>query len=467
VDGIVAEGQTSVDQAMITGESAPVMKTSGDPVTGGTINGDGLIRVTASAVGQDTTLARIVRLVERAQAGKAPIQKLVDRVSAVFVPVVLGLSVMTFMGWLVAGQGVEAALIASVSVLVIACPCALGLATPTAIVAGTGAAARAGILIKDVDAMERAARIDRVLFDKTGTLTEGRPALTTLQVSANISEEEALRTAASMQKSSTHPLASAVLAAHDGPVGSLEDVMNHPGEGISARIDGVSCAMGNHVLLDRLDVTLVDAIFEEASAAEAQGQTVSFLVRESEVVAWFAFADRVRDDSEAAVSALRNAGLRVGMLSGDTEAVAEQVARRLGIEEVIAGVAPDRKAAAVKALQRDGYRTAMVGDGINDAPALVQADIGIAMGGGADIALDAAAVTLMRPAPTLVPAVLEICRKTVAKVRHNLFWAFIYNAIGLPLAALGFLSPALAGAAMAMSSVSVVVSSLMLRRWRP
>lgn len=470
VDGTVLEGRTEVDQAMITGESAPVAKGPGDPVTGGTVNGDGLLKVTAGAVGEDATLAKIVRLVERAQAGKAPIQKLVDRVSAVFVPVVLGLSALTFVGWLVAGQGVEAALIAAVSVLVIACPCALGLATPTAIVAGTGAAARAGILIKDVDALERAARIDRVLFDKTGTLTMGEPHLTRVQTIAGFDETDALRLAAALQSGSSHPLARAVLSAIKGKSMTLpatSDSRNHPGEGVSADLDGVPHALGNRALLDRLGTCLEEATVAQATEAEAAGQTISYLVRDGAVIAWFAFSDQLREDAASAVRTLKSTDIGVGLLSGDTQAVADRVAGELGIDQVIAGVRPDRKSAEVKALQKQGYRVAMVGDGINDAPALVQADIGIAMGSGADIALDAAAVTLMRPVPGLVPATLDICRRTVAKVRHNLFWAFIYNAIGLPLAALGYLSPALAGAAMAMSSVSVVVSSLMLRRWKP
>ncbi|MEQ8443146.1 MAG: heavy metal translocating P-type ATPase [Alphaproteobacteria bacterium] len=470
VDGTVLEGRTEVDQAMITGESAPVAKGPGDPVTGGTVNGDGLVKVTAGAVGEDTTLAKIVRLVERAQAGKAPIQKLVDRVSAVFVPVVLGLSALTFVGWLVAGQGVEAALIAAVSVLVIACPCALGLATPTAIVAGTGAAARAGILIKDVDALERAARIDRVLFDKTGTLTMGEPHLTRVQTIAGFDETDALCLAAALQSGSSHPLARAVLSAIKGKSMTLpatSDSRNHPGEGVSADLDGVPHALGNRALLDRLGTVLEESTVAQATEAEAAGQTISYLVRDGAVIAWFAFSDQLREDAASAVQTLKGTDIGVGLLSGDTQAVADRVAGELGIDQVIAGVRPDRKSAEVKALQKQGYRVAMVGDGINDAPALVQADIGIAMGSGADIALDAAAVTLMRPVPGLVPATLDICRRTVAKVRHNLFWAFIYNAIGLPLAALGYLSPALAGAAMAMSSVSVVVSSLMLRRWKP
>lgn len=465
VDGRVIDGQSAVDESLVTGESAPVPKTLGASVVGGAINGDGMLLVEATAVGKDGTLARIVRLVERAQGGKAPVQKLVDRVSAVFVPVVLGLSTVTFLGWLMAGQGWEAALIAAVSVLVIACPCALGLATPTAIVAGTGAAARAGILIKDIEAMERAAKIDTVLFDKTGTLTEGKPRLTRTMAVKGEEESALLGTAAALQRGGDHPLARAFLAAAPEVTTVPERFRNHPGEGVSGRVDGVDVAVGNRALVARLGLAIPEDL--DPVAWEEAGETVSFMVRNSAVVGLFGFLDAPRVEAATAIGTLLNSGRSVGMLSGDGGPVARRIGDALGIADIAAEVRPDRKSDAVRVRQTRGERVAMVGDGINDAPALVQADLGIAMGGGTDIALDAAPVTLMRADLALVPAALDICRRTVAKIRHNLFWAFIYNVVGLPLAALGYLSPGVAGAAMALSSVSVVTSSLMLRRWRP
>lgn len=465
VDGRLVDGQSTVDESLVTGESAPVPKAMGASVVGGAINGDGLLLVEATAVGKDGTLARIVRLVERAQGGKAPVQKLVDRVSAVFVPIVLGLSVVTFAGWLIAGQGGEAALIAAVSVLVIACPCALGLATPTAIVAGTGAAARAGILIKDIEAMERAARIDTVLFDKTGTLTEGKPRLTRTIAMTGEDETTLVSLAATLQRGGDHPLARAFLAAAPNVEAVPERFRNHPGEGVSGVIDGVDVAVGNRALLTRFGLTIPDGL--DPSALEPAGETVSFFVRDGAVVGLFGFLDTPRSDARDAVEALVASGRSVGMVSGDSGPVARRVGAELGITDIAAEIRPDRKADTVRARQALGACVAMVGDGINDAPALVQADLGIAMGGGTDIALDAAPVSLMRADLALVPAALDICRRTVAKIRHNLFWAFIYNVVGLPLAALGYLSPGVAGAAMALSSVSVVSSSLLLRRWRP
>lgn len=465
VDGRVVGGDSDVDESLVTGESVPVPKGKGDPVIGGAVNGDGLLRIEATAVGKDTTLSKITRLVERAQSGKAPVQKLVDRVSAVFVPVVLVIAVVTFAGWLIAGQELEQAIIAAVSVLVIACPCALGLASPTAIVAGTGAAARAGILIKDVDAMERAMGIDTVLFDKTGTLTRGKPAL----VSGG-DDEEALRHAVILQRGSDHPLASAFRKAFAGNQDALpspQSFRNHSGEGITGTVDGRSLGLGNRALMKRLSVAVSAADESRIQELEEGGSTVVLLVEDGKLRALFGLSDTPRDGARTVISRLKDRGLRLGMISGDSAAAANHVARLLGIDDVAAQVKPDRKAKTVRAYQQDGRRVAMVGDGINDAPALVQADLGIAMGTGAEIALDAAPVTLMRPDLDLVPGTLEICRRTVWKIRQNLFWAFIYNVIGLPLAAFGYLSPAIAGAAMAMSSVSVVTSSLLLRRWRP
>lgn len=465
VDGKVVEGRSSVDEAMVTGESVPVLKQPGDAVIGGSTNGDGLLRVEATAVGRDTTLAKIVRLVERAQGGKAPVQKRVDRISAIFVPVVLGLAAVTFLAWFLFGDGVGEALVAAVSVLVIACPCALGLASPTAIVAGTGAAAKAGILVKDVEAMERAGDIDTVLFDKTGTLTEGRPKLVR-QTGGPV----ALALAIALQRGSSHPLAEAFTEAGEGEAAalpSLSEHRNHPGEGVSATLDGATVALGNLALMARLSIDLTEETQHTADEWAAQGETVSFLARAGAVIGIFGILDAPRQESGSAIQALKSRGFRLGMISGDSEAAAGRIAFLLHLDHVEAGVKPDRKAGRVRALQREGHKVAMVGDGINDAPALVQADLGIAMGGGSDIALEAAPITLMRSDLALVPASLEICRKTVSKIRQNLFWAFIYNIVGLPLAAMGFLSPGIAGAAMALSSVSVVTSSLLLRGWKP
>lgn len=465
VDGRVVSGDSDVDESLVTGESVPVPKGEGDAVIGGAVNGDGLLRIEATAVGKDTTLSKITRLVERAQSGKAPVQKLVDRVSAIFVPIVLVIAVVTFAGWMIAGQGLEEAIIAAVSVLVIACPCALGLASPTAIVAGTGAAARAGILIKDVDAMERAMGVDTVLFDKTGTLTRGKPEL----VSGSV-DSDALRDAVILQRGSEHPLANAFRQAFDGRMDELpspQSFRNHSGEGITGTVDGRSLGLGNRALMKRLRVTLSKEDEARIQELEAKGSTVVLMAQDGKLKALFGLADTPRDGAKSMVARLKERGLRLGMISGDSQAAADHIAQLLGIDDVEAQVKPDRKAKTVRGYQSGGRRVAMVGDGINDAPALVQADLGIAMGTGAEIALDAAPVTLMRPDLALVSGTLEICRRTVWKIRQNLFWAFIYNVIGLPLAAFGYLSPAIAGAAMAMSSVSVVTSSLLLRRWRP
>lgn len=465
VDGRVVGGGSDVDESLVTGESVPVPKGVGDPVIGGAVNGDGLLRIEATAIGKDTTLSKITRLVERAQSGKAPVQKLVDRVSAVFVPIVLVIAIGTFAGWMIAGQGFEQAIIASVSVLVIACPCALGLASPTAIVAGTGAAARAGILIKDVDAMERAMGIDIVLFDKTGTLTRGKPELV-----AGSDDAEALRDAVILQRGSEHPLANAFRQAFYGNMDELpspESFRNHSGEGITGTVDGRALGLGNRALMKRMKVSLAAEDESRIHALEEKGSTVVLMAQDGGLRAIFGLADTPRDGARAMIARLKERGLRLGMISGDSPAAARHVAEMLGLDDVEAQVKPDRKARTVRTYQENGSRVAMVGDGINDAPALVQADLGIAMGTGAEIALDAAPITLMRPDLDLVAGTLEICRRTVWKIRQNLFWAFIYNVIGLPLAAFGYLSPAIAGAAMAMSSVSVVTSSLLLRRWRP
>lgn len=467
VDARVEAGESEVDESLVTGESLPVAKRPGDAVAAGALNGTGALTLEATAVGEDSTIARIVRLVEAAQSGKAPIQKLVDRISAVFVPIVLVLAVLTFAGWLVAGGSLDQALGAAVAVLVIACPCAMGLATPAAIVTGTGAAARAGILIRDIETIERAPRIDTVVFDKTGTLTEGRPAVTEV---IGGEPDSLLALAAAVQAGSEHPLARAVEAeaARRGlAVPAASRIAARPGRGVVGTVDGAGVAIGNAALMREAGAALPEALAQTIGEHEAAGRTAMLVAVGGTVRGAIAVADPVKPGAAEAVARLTAAGIGVRMLSGDARAVADSVAGRVGIAAVEAPVRPEEKAGAVARLRAGGAKVAMVGDGINDAPALAEADLGIAMGGGADVALEAAAITLMRPDPRLVADALAISRATWNKVRQNLFWAFAYNVIGLPLAALGLLNPALAGAAMALSSISVVANALLLRRWRP
>ncbi|MET3439687.1 Cu+-exporting ATPase [Variovorax paradoxus] len=480
-DARVIEGQSEVDESMLTGEPLPVPKGPGDALTGGAVNGDGRMVVEVSAVGAESVLARIIRLVEDAQAAKAPIQRLVDQVAAVFVPVVLLIALATLAGWLFAGAGIEVAMIHAVAVLVIACPCALGLATPVAVMAGTGVAARRGILIKDARALELAHRVGTVAFDKTGTLTLGRPVLTALMPAVpaiGLSDEaELLAIAASLQGGSEHPLARAVstAAAQRGlQVPSLGAMQAMPGRGVRGEVNGETWAIASLRWCAELGVVPDAAQIE---SLYAQGATVSALLRfdaagAAQVQALLAFADEPKPEAAEAVLALRARGLRVVMISGDNLRAAQAMAARLGIaaEDVRADVLPADKAAQVSALKKDGHVVAMVGDGANDAPALAAADVGIAMapsGGGTDVAMEAAGITLMRGDLALVAEALELSARTVAKIRQNLFWAFAYNVAGIPLAAFGLLSPVVAGAAMALSSVSVMANALLLRRWKP
>jgi len=468
VDGEVVAGESEVDESLVTGESMPVRRGRGDRVLAGTVNGPGALEIRALRVGRETMLARIARIVERAQAGKAPIQRLVDRIAAVFVPVVIGIAILTLFGWLAAGAGFERALVASVSVLVIACPCALGLATPVALVAGTGAAARAGILVRDIETLERAHAVDTVVFDKTGTLTEGRPQLVDL-VAAGTDTDGLLRLAASAQLRSEHPLGRAVVEAarargiEPSPPIRFRAV---PGRGLEAEVDGREVRIGR-MPWATAGIGVPEELVRRARGLEARACTVAWVVVDGSVAGLLAFADRPRPDARAAVERLRARGIRVLLMSGDNRETAEAVARELGIDEALAPVPPEEKAERVTLLRREGRVVAMVGDGVNDAPALAVADVGIAMGSGADVALETAGITLMRPRPSLVPAALEIARRTRVKVRQNLFWAFIYNVVGIPVAAAGQLDPAFAGTAMALSSVSVVTNALLLRRWRP
>ena len=466
VDGVVLAGEGEVDESLLTGEAMPVLKRVGDAVTGGSVSASGRFEVRATAVGADTALAGIVRLVENAQRGKARVQRLVDRVSGVFVPAVLVLAALTFAAWQLVTGDFEAALIASVSVLVIACPCALGLASPTAIMAGTGAAARAGILVGDVDAFERAPGLTTVVFDKTGTLTLGRPELARVEVWTGTAGARAehrravLRLAASVQQASEHPLARTVLRAAEDrgvDVAPVTSFVNHVGRGVSGVVDGRRVRVGNAELVpEAANVRLGSA-----------GETVAWVADGHGLRGALLFSDGLRPSAEAAVARLRQLGIRPVVLSGDAPAAVRRVADALGIEDARGGVLPEHKADAVRALAERGERVAMVGDGVNDAPALAAAHVGIAVGGGTDIAMQTAGVTLMRPDPMLVAGTVAVAKATFRKIKQNLFWAFAYNMLALPAAAFGHLSPTLAGAAMACSSVCVVANSLLLRRWKP
>jgi Cu+-exporting ATPase len=477
-DARVVEGQSEVDESMLTGEPLPVAKGPGDALTGGAVNGDGRMVVEVRAVGAESVLARIIRLVEDAQAAKAPIQRLVDQVAAVFVPVVLLIALATLAGWLLAGAGIEVAMIHAVAVLVIACPCALGLATPVAVMAGTGVAARRGILIKDARALEVAHRVGTVAFDKTGTLTLGRPVLTALVPVGDPGDEAGLlATAASLQGGSEHPLARAVVAAalqRGLQVPRLGTMQAMPGRGVRGDVNGEQWAIASLRWCAELGA-VPDAA--QVERLHAQGATVSALLRfdatgAARVQALLAFTDEPKPEAAQAVRTLRARGLRVVMISGDNVRAAQAMAARLGIAaaDVRADVLPADKAAQVSALREEGHVVAMVGDGANDAPALAAADVGIAMapsGGGTDVAMEAAGITLMRGDLALVAEALELSARTVAKIRQNLFWAFAYNVAGIPLAAFGLLSPVVAGGAMALSSVSVMANALLLRRWKP
>ncbi|MGK5065451.1 heavy metal translocating P-type ATPase [Janthinobacterium sp. LB3P112] len=467
VDGVVVEGASQINESLITGESLPVDKHPGDKVTGGAINADGLLLVRTQAVGGETTLSRIIRLVEDAQAAKAPIQHLVDKVSAIFVPVVLLLALLTMLGWWFATGELENAIINAVAVLVIACPCALGLATPTAIMAGTGVAARYGILIKDAEALEVAHAVNTVVFDKTGTLTVGKPALAALHAHG-IEDARLLQLAASIQRGSEHSLATAVLdaaaARHIEPL-PAKGLSALPGRGLAAHVDGLELKLGSTRLMQELQVDMTP-LAEQALSLENTGNTISWLASGSELLGLFAFSDQVKPNAQAAIAHLHSLGIRTVMLTGDNQGSADAVGKLLGIDTVAAKMLPADKTAKIVALKGEGAKVAMVGDGINDAPALAAADVGIAMSTGTDVAMHAAGITLMRGDPALVADAIDISRRTYSKIRQNLFWAFIYNLIGIPLAAFGLLNPMVAGAAMAFSSVSVISNALLLRRWK-
>jgi P-type Cu+ transporter len=465
VDGKITEGSSQVDESLVTGESLPVEKNVGDLVTGGSINGEGVLLVTTTALGPETTLARIIRLVENAQSAKAPIQRLVDRVSAVFVPAVLAIAFFTILAWGIAGGDWEAALLHGVAVLVIACPCALGLATPTAIMVGTGVAAKVGILVKDAEALEITQSVTVIAFDKTGTLTEGRPVVAAL-IALGVEEAKLLSFSRALQEGSEHPLARAVLEKAKGlPQLAATKAKAKPGRGIEAEVEGKRLLLGSKRWMEEQKVSL-EPLTTWLEVQEKEGRSVSFLANEGALLGALAFSDQLKANVSGMIEKLHSLGLRTVMLTGDIQASATAVAQTLGIKEVRASVLPGDKAAAVEELKK-GAVVAMVGDGINDAPALAAAHVGIAMATGTDVAMHSAGITLMRGDPWLIPDAIDISRRTYQKIQQNLFWAFIYNVVGIPLAALGFLNPMIAGAAMAFSSVSVVANALLLKRWQP
>ena len=506
VDGVLLEGHSQVDESMLTGESVPVHKAPDSALTGGSINGDSRLVMQVKAVGSETVLSHIIRLVEDAQAAKAPIQRLVDQVSAIFVPVVLGIALVTLLGWYFTGHSFEFAVIRAVAVLVIACPCALGLATPTAIMAGTGVAAKYGMLIKDAQALELAHKVDVIAFDKTGTLTQGKPRLTAFVLAdATTDEAQLLSIAASLQSGSEHPLARAVVdaaKARNLPIPSPDNVRAVPGRGSEGEVGVDSYLIGSLRWMQELKIDL-GALTSQATDLQQQGATVSAMAQRTTagltLKALMAFGDEPKPGAKEALALLRQRGIKTIMVSGDNRGAAEAMARRLGLRpeegEVMSEVLPADKAALIAKLKegdhtisrraasreisplggqrstrsdkRVGHVVAMVGDGVNDAPALAAADVGMAMSNGTDVAMHAAGITLMRGDPALVAAALDISDRTVAKIRQNLFWAFAYNVAGIPLAAFGFLNPVVAGAAMALSSVSVMSNALLLKRWKP
>ncbi|MDM7999644.1 MAG: heavy metal translocating P-type ATPase [Dehalococcoidia bacterium] len=476
VDGVILEGAAAVDESMLTGESMPVDKKAGDTVVGATINKDGLLKFRATKVGKDTVLAQIIRLVEQAQGSKAPIQRLADSVAAVFVPVVVTIAMVTFVAWFaVIGKPFVFALEASISVLVIACPCALGLATPTAIMVGTGKGAQNGILIKSAAALERAYRLGTIVFDKTGTLTEGKPAVTDVLSLDGSSQAEILRLAAGAEKGSEHPVGRAIVAAAEGGERAVPDPETFQalsGRGVLATVEGKEVLVGNRAFMAERQVTAV-AAEQHLGNFENQGKTVMLVAVEGKLAGLIAVSDTLRDNAAESVRRLQDMGLETVMITGDNLRTAEAIAAQAGIRKVLAQVLPEDKAREIQALQQNGKLVGMVGDGINDAPALAQADIGIALGSGTDVAMESGDIVLVRNDLRDVPEALRLSRYTISKVKQNLFWAFAYNTLGIPIAA-GILypwtgtllNPIIAAAAMAFSSVSVVTNSLLMNRYR-
>ncbi|HEV2756671.1 MAG TPA: heavy metal translocating P-type ATPase [Actinomycetota bacterium] len=461
-DGVVREGATAVDESMLTGEPVPADKAPGDEVYGGTLNTSGSIVVEATRVGAESALAQIAKLVSDAQSRKAPIEHLADRVSAVFVPVVLVLATLTFAGWLVTGHVLEDAVVAGIAVLIIACPCAMGLATPAAIMVGSGRGAQIGILLKGGDVLERSGRLDTVVFDKTGTITHGRMSVTGVVAAPSVSDDEVLRTAASVEAPSEHPLAQAIVAAareRGLPLEPVEAFESTAGLGVAGRVRGEMVRAGRTGFAGEASPEVAAG----AAALEAEGKTVVWVSRDGSALGAVAISDTIKPGAAAAVARLHAQGMSTVLLTGDNRTTARAVAAAVGIDDVRAEVLPADKVDAIRDLQASGRTVAMVGDGINDAPALAQADLGVAIGTGADVALEAADLTLVGGDPLLAAAAIDLSRRTLRTIKQNLFWAFAYNVVMIPAAALGFLSPMLAAGAMAFSSVSVLLNALRLR----
>ena len=476
VDGVITEGQSTVDESMLTGESMPVEKRVGDTVIGASINKTGSFQFQATKVGEDTTLSQIVQLVEEAQGTKAPIAKLADQVSAIFVPVVMSLAILAGLAWLIFGHsGLVFALTIMISVLVIACPCALGLATPTAIMVGTGKGAQLGVLFKNGEALETAQEIQTIVLDKTGTITKGQPEVRDIQTFANFTTEEMLYLAASVEKRSEHPLAQAILqAAKEAQItlGQAFDVHTVTGQGIQAKVDEKQVLLGNEKLMQSFDIE-IEAVQAQVAQLSSQGNTVMYVASQGELIGLIAVSDPVKISSPQAIQALQKMGLEVVMLTGDNEQTAQAIAKQAGITQVISQVLPDQKSQVIQELQAQGKKVAMVGDGINDAPALAQANVGIAIGTGTDIAIESADIVLMRGDLNGVVSALRLSKATMRNIKENLFWAFAYNVLGIPVA-MGvlhlfggpLLNPMLAGAAMSFSSVSVLLNALRLKRFK-
>lgn len=470
VDGVIVDGFSSIDESMLTGESVPVDKNVGDEVIGSTINKHGSFRFRATKVGADTALAQIIRIVEEAQGSKAPIQRLADVISGRFVPTVIAVAVATFVGWYFFGDpgNITRALINMTSVLVIACPCALGLATPTSIMVGTGKGAENGILIKGGEYLEKAHKLQAIVLDKTGTITKGEPEVTDVVPLADLTDREILRLAASAERGSEHPLGQAIIEGaktRDIVLAEPVDFSAIPGHGIEARVDGHSVLLGNRKLMADRGVDIA-GVEEEIQTLENQGKTAMLLAVDGRMSGIVAVADTVKPNSTQAISALKKMHIQVFMITGDNKRTAEAIARQVGVDYVLAEVLPEDKAREVQKLKDRGLIVGMVGDGINDAPALVTADVGFAIGTGTDVAIESSDITLMKGDLKGIAAAIQLSRSTMRNIRENLFWALIYNTIGIPIAALGFLSPMIAGAAMAFSSVSVVTNALRLKRWR-